>query len=63
MGSDVSELYRGYRYWLVETTRLRQRWYRIEYPNGHQTPPLPFASVADVKGAIDLLIASEAKAS
>ncbi len=61
--TDRSEEYRGYRFWLVETTALRQRWWRIEHPSGFRTPPLPFPSEADVKAEIDKIIAGGVNAS
>ncbi len=52
--------YRGFKYWLVETTVLGQKWWRIEFPGGHRTPPLPLHSEAFVMAEIDKIIASAA---
>lgn len=54
------EEYRGFKFWLVETTALGQRFWRIQFPGGHKTPPLPFASEAAVKAEIDKIIADQA---
>lgn len=53
------EDYRGFKYWLVETSALGQKWWRIEYPGGHKTPPLPLKSEDSVKDAINKIIAQE----
>ena len=52
--------YLDFNYWLVETTVLGQKWWRIEFPGGHKTPSLPFDSESLVKAEIDKIIASTA---
>lgn len=49
--------YLGFKYWPVSTTANVSLW-RIQFPGGHKTPPIPFASEDDVKAAIDGIIAS-----
>lgn len=60
--ADRSDEYQGFRYWLVQTTTLGQKFWRIEFPGGHKTPPLPLSSEADVKAEIDKIIAQSQKA-
>lgn len=57
--TDRSEQYMGFKFWLVETTVLGQKWWRIQFPGGYKTPPLPLVSEAEVKTEIDKIIATK----
>lgn len=59
---DARKNHNSFQYWLVETTPLGQKWWRIQFPGGHKTPPLPFKSEADVKAEIDKIIATQSAA-
>ena len=50
--------YRGFKYWLVETTIKRKQIWRIQLPNGEKTAPTEYAREVAVISTIDALIAS-----
>lgn len=54
---DAAEEYRGFSFWLVETKQRGVKAWRIEFPEGHRTPPILKASAAEVKEEIDRIIA------
>lgn len=54
--------HKGFKFWLVETTPLGQQFWRIQFPGGHKTPPLPLQNEAGVKAEIDKIIAASPQA-
>ena len=58
-GKAVIDDYRGFKFWLIETTVFRTKHWRIQYPDGRRTGVLKYRSAADIRAEIDRMIEIE----